>query len=75
MKRITVDTNTLISASLWKGNESKIIELAQNKLVEIVLSEEILSEFEGVLKRKFYKMASPEKIQSFGLHPCFRKPV
>lgn len=47
--RITVDTNVLFSAAFWYGDSHKIIEKVENQELELVLSKEIIEEFEGVL--------------------------
>ena len=49
MIRITVDTNTLISASFWHEPSEKIINKAENKELILVLSEQILEEYHRVL--------------------------
>lgn len=59
--RATFDTNVLISAVFWKGNESKIIGLAEKRKVTLVLSKEIIKEFEGILQKKFSKIISEEE--------------
>ncbi len=60
--RVTLDTNILISATFWHGNESQIIKLAENGQITLVLSKAILSEFERVLKTRFAKMATESEI-------------
>ncbi|WP_347273873.1 putative toxin-antitoxin system toxin component, PIN family [Candidatus Kuenenia sp.] len=56
MEKVVLDTNTLISALLWDGNEAKIVEKAEKKKIHLFISQEILEELEGVLKReKFIK--------------------
>ena len=52
MKRVVLDTNTLISGLLWDGNESIVIEKAEKKEIKIFISYQMLEELEGVLKRK-----------------------
>lgn len=47
--RITADTNVLISSTFWAGASDKIIEKVESKEVELVLSEELIQEFIGVL--------------------------
>ena len=48
--RITVDTNVLISATFWYGYPNKLIELVENKKIELFLSQEILNEYTEVLE-------------------------
>lgn len=47
--KITVDTNVLISSSFWLGNSNKIIEMAENCKIELILSQDIIDEFVRVL--------------------------
>lgn len=47
--KITVDTNVLISATFWYGDSFRILERVENKEIELVLSSEILKEYEEVL--------------------------
>ncbi|ODS36521.1 MAG: putative toxin-antitoxin system toxin component, PIN family [Candidatus Altiarchaeales archaeon WOR_SM1_86-2] len=49
--KIVVDTNTLISALGWGGNEYRLIEKCMLGEVTLVLSLDILKEFKGVAKR------------------------
>ncbi|MBI4684797.1 MAG: putative toxin-antitoxin system toxin component, PIN family [Nitrospirae bacterium] len=56
MKRIVLDTNTLISGLLWDGKEAGIIERTEKKEIKLFISPALLDELEGVLKReKFCK--------------------
>lgn len=56
LKKVVLDTNTLISGLLWDGNEARILEKAERKEIHLFVSMEILDELEGVLKReKFSK--------------------
>jgi putative PIN family toxin of toxin-antitoxin system len=56
LKRVVLDTNTLISGLLWDGNESIVIEKAEKKAIKLFISHHILKELDGVLKRdKFSK--------------------
>ena len=52
MKRITLDTNVLISATFWHGASEKLIDKVENKEVILVLSEQILEEYNKVLEYK-----------------------
>ncbi len=47
--RITVDTNVLISSSFWHGDSDRILNKAENKEIDLVLSKEIIEEFIEVL--------------------------
>jgi putative PIN family toxin of toxin-antitoxin system len=56
LKKVVLDTNTLISGLLWDGNEARVIEKAENKEIKLFISPELIEELEGVLKReKFCK--------------------
>lgn len=49
MKRVTTDTNILISATFWHGTSAKIIQRVENKEIILVLSPSILEEYREVL--------------------------
>ena len=55
--RIVLDTNVWLSGIFWNGEASKIIEKAEKKDIQIIISEDILSEIIKVLNResKFQK--------------------
>jgi putative PIN family toxin of toxin-antitoxin system len=56
MERLVLDTNVLISGLLWDGNEAEILTKAGRGDIKLFISDEILKELEGVLKRdKFTK--------------------
>ncbi len=49
--RVVPDTNILISAYFWKGNEHRLLELARDGKVRFILSSFILDELRMVLDR------------------------
>lgn len=51
--RVVLDTNVLVSALLFGGKPSRIVKLAKDGLIELVVSPFILTEFEEKLKSKF----------------------
>ena len=51
MKRATLDTNILVSALLYNGNERRVLEAAIRGDYKLILSLPILDEVEGVLRR------------------------
>lgn len=51
MLKITVDTYTLISATITKGNEFKLLILARLGRIKLILSPLILKEFKEVISR------------------------
>ena len=62
MKRVVLDTSTLISGLLWGGNESMVIEKAEKRTIKLFISHHLLKELEGVLKRdKFSKKLEGKK--------------
>ena len=50
MRRITVDTNVLVSATFWKGASHRIMELVEDKEISLVLSPAIIEEYAEVLE-------------------------
>ena len=60
MMAVTLDTNVLISGSLWNGNSSTIITMIENKNIKLIIFKEILNEYICVLNYKEIK----EKIKS-----------
>jgi len=53
MTKVAADTNVYISAILFGGKPEEITRLAREGKVELLISEAILAEIAGVLKRKF----------------------
>ncbi len=62
MLRVVLDTNVLISAILFGGKPRQILEKAIRGEIRLCLSEPILEEVKGVLKRPKFDY-SPEMIQ------------
>ncbi len=66
--KLVLDTNTLVSAFLWDGNEAALVRKIEQGRAQLFISQEILEEFEEVLKRPrfnevMYKAStSPEEI-------------
>jgi hypothetical protein len=46
-----LDTNVLVSGTFWKGDSAKIIKCIDNKKIELVLSEELIEEYNEIIKR------------------------
>ena len=61
---IVLDTNVWLSRIFWDGEASKILEKAEKKGIDIIISEDILSEIIKVLNResKFQKYISNLKL-------------
>lgn len=51
--RIVADTNVYISALNFGGTAEEVLALARAQVIELCVSPSILSEVEGVLRRKF----------------------
>lgn len=49
--KAVVDTNNLISGSLWQGTSAQFLEAAASGKVELVLSPKLLAEFAEVVSR------------------------
>lgn len=53
--KLVFDTNTLVSAFFWEGNESKLFRKIEQEKVLLFISQEILKEVEEVIKRPKFK--------------------
>ena len=62
MLRVVLDTNVLISAILFRGKPRQILEKAIRGEIQLCISEPILEEFRGVLRRSRFDY-SPEMVQ------------
>jgi putative PIN family toxin of toxin-antitoxin system len=63
MIRVVVDTNVVVSAALVdEGHSASILDLIANRLVLMVVSAEILAEYEEVLRRPRLRLA-PARIR------------
>ena len=51
--RVVLDTNVIVSGLTRNGNESMVLSMARNRLLEWYVSSFILDETAGVLPRKF----------------------
>lgn len=52
MLKFTLDTNTLISAVISKGNEYQLLKLAKEGRIKVILSLNIIEEFKEVISRE-----------------------
>jgi putative PIN family toxin of toxin-antitoxin system len=57
MIRVVLDTNILVSAAVIRGNEFELLMRAQRGEYEMVLSMDMLIEFEDVISRKKFGFA------------------
>jgi len=53
--RVVLDTNVIISAFLWAGKVNKILDLIENKKIEVYTCPEQIIELKGVLERPKFK--------------------
>ena len=60
-KKITPDTNVMISALGWNGNERKVIELGLSGKIQLCLSLEILDELQRVMAYPKFKFTEEQK--------------
>ena len=62
--KVVLDTNIWLSGIFWQGNPCKIIKLAEQGKIEIVISRHILEEIVNVLNReeKFQKFIEDRKL-------------
>lgn len=67
-KRVVLDTNVLISALLFSGRASEILDLLENKAIVLVISKEILSEYVTALA--YPKFSLSEKEIKFLINDC-----
>ena len=51
MPRVTADTNVIISALNFSGNPARILDMAEEGSIRLVVSDDILDEVERVLRR------------------------
>lgn len=53
--RVTVDTNLVVSAFLWGGNPRRVLEVAQDGVIDLFTSRDMLSELDEVLSRDKFR--------------------
>jgi putative PIN family toxin of toxin-antitoxin system len=57
MIRVVIDTNVVVSAALSdEGNPAGVLDLAMTSHIAMLVSAEILAEYEGVLRRPRFKL-------------------
>ena len=68
MKRIVIDTNTLISALGWKkGNPRKVLDSVFNEKNKLIESKETIDEYDEVVSREKFDFITKEEKQEFKL--------
>ena len=65
MLKITADTNTLISATIAKGNEFELLRLVKLRKIKLILSLQILKEFREVISRPKFGFSQEQIVSSF----------
>ncbi len=50
--RLVLDTNTALSGLLWSGKPGRLIDAAEAGRIELISSETLLAELQGVLSRE-----------------------
>ena len=50
--KLTTDTNVLVSGTFWRGDSGRIVELIDIGKIELVLSEELIEEYNEVINRE-----------------------
>jgi uncharacterized protein len=66
VRRVTADTNVIVSALMFGGKPLAILDLAQAGDVELALSDAIMNEVLRILHDKFYR--SPAQIEEIRSH-------
>ena len=59
-KRVVLDTNVLISALLFSGRASEILDLLENRSIVLVISKEILGEYVTALAYPKFSLSEKE---------------
>jgi len=49
--KVVLDTNVLVSGTFWKGDSSRILEFIDSGKLELVLSGELIEEYNEVIER------------------------
>jgi len=58
--KVVLDTNMLVSALLFKGDLSKIVDLWKNRIIAPVFSQETFREFKSVLEYPKFSLTGQE---------------
>ncbi|MBS7649444.1 MAG: putative toxin-antitoxin system toxin component, PIN family [Thermoproteota archaeon] len=73
--KVVLDTNILVSAWLWEGNESKIVELIENGLVIGYTSPQLIQEFEKVMNYPKFRLSEDEIVSAVGYYQIVLKTI
>jgi len=58
--RIVVDTNVLVSGIFWRGFPRRVLDLWGKALIEVLISESVLTEYVRVIERLSIQEGRPE---------------
>lgn len=50
--KVVLDTNILVSGTFWKGDSSRIIEFIENDRINLIISQELIDEYNEVIERE-----------------------
>ncbi|MGQ9513789.1 MAG: putative toxin-antitoxin system toxin component, PIN family [Thermoproteota archaeon] len=73
--KVVLDTNILVSAWLWEGNESKIVELVESGLIVGYTSPSLMQEFEKVMKYPRFKLSNEEISSAVGYYQVILRVI
>jgi len=73
--KVVLDTNILVSAWLWEGNESKIVELIENGLVIGYTSPLLIREFEKVMNYPKFRLSEEEIASAVGYYQIILRTI
>ena len=73
--KVVIDTNVYVSGILWNGNESKIIDMCMDGILENHTSISILSEVERVLSYRKFNLTNEEMDKLLKIYFSFSRLV
>ncbi|MBO3767773.1 MAG: putative toxin-antitoxin system toxin component, PIN family [Candidatus Brockarchaeota archaeon] len=73
--KVVLDTNILVSAWLWEGNESKIVEMIENGLVVGYTSPQLIQEFEKVMNYPKFRLSEEEIANAIGYYQIILRTI
>jgi len=73
--KVVLDTNILVSAWLWEGDESKIVELIGNGLVTGYTSLQLIQEFEKVMNYPKFRLSEDEITSAIGYYQIILRTI
>lgn len=73
--RIVLDTNVLISAWLWDGDEARVVELVERGVLEAYTSPKLLEELDRALRYSKLGLTDEEADSAIGYYVSILKVV